>query len=98
MISEAFKGTSRERLYKELGLKSLAQRKWFRKLNFFQEVLNGLAPSYLQPYLKNRTEPFFPTRSSRQSKYKSISTITKSVESYLHPYDLKEWDNLSEET
>ena len=51
IITAAIKGTSRERLYKELGLESLSDRRWYRKLVFLCKVLGGLAPSYLQCYL-----------------------------------------------
>ena len=34
-ITGAIQGTSRERLYWELGLESLSSRCWFRKLTFF---------------------------------------------------------------
>ena len=34
-ITGAIQGTSRERLYRELGLESLNDRCWFRKLTFF---------------------------------------------------------------
>ena len=64
MISGAFKGTSRDRLYKELGLVSLVQRRYSRKSFFFHKILNGLALSYLQSNLNNRPEPFYQTRPS----------------------------------
>ena len=35
VITGAFKGTSRERLYQELGLESLKDRRWHRKIWFF---------------------------------------------------------------
>ena len=34
-ITGAIRGSSREKLYEELGLESLKQRRWFRKLLFF---------------------------------------------------------------
>ena len=35
IITGAFKGTSRDKIYQELGLESLADRRWTRKLFFF---------------------------------------------------------------
>ena len=35
IITSAFKGTSRDKIYEELGLESLADRRWTRKLLFF---------------------------------------------------------------
>ena len=34
-ITSAIQGTSRERLYQELGFESLNNRRWYRKLVFF---------------------------------------------------------------
>ena len=38
VITGAFKGTSRERLYKELGLESRKDRRWHRKMCFFTKL------------------------------------------------------------
>ena len=46
-ITGAIQGTSRERLYRELGLESLSDRCWFRKLTFFYKIVKGLSPRYL---------------------------------------------------
>ena len=46
-ITGCFRGTSREKLYFELGLESLADRRLSRKLILFYKIINGLAPSYL---------------------------------------------------
>ena len=37
-ITGAIRGTSREKLYEELGLESLQRRRWFRKLSFFYKL------------------------------------------------------------
>ena len=53
VITGAIKGTSRDRLYQEIGLESLADRRWSRKIFFFHKIVNGLLPSYLQSYLNH---------------------------------------------
>ena len=50
-ITEAVKGTSRDRLYQKIGLEFLADRRWSHNIFFFHEIANGLLPSYLQSYL-----------------------------------------------
>ena len=45
------KGTSRERLCRELGLESPNGRRWQRKPVFFYKILIGLAPPYIQSCL-----------------------------------------------
>ena len=47
----AIKGTCHDKIYQELGLESLADRRWSRKLIFFHKIILGLQPSYFQNYL-----------------------------------------------
>ena len=46
-ITGAIRGTSRERIYQELGLQSLQQRRWYRKLCFFVKIYKSQCPKYL---------------------------------------------------
>ena len=46
-ITGAIQGTSRTKLYDELGLHSLIKRRWSNKLIFFYKILNGLLPDSL---------------------------------------------------
>ena len=39
-ITGAIKGTSRERLYHELGLESLRDRRWYRRLTYFFNIVS----------------------------------------------------------
>ena len=50
-ITGAIQGTSRTKLYDELGLHSLIKRRWCKKLIFFYKIVNGLLPDYLYSYL-----------------------------------------------
>ena len=46
-ITGGLRGTSREKLYQELGFKSLQQRRWYRKLCCLFKIINNQPPSYL---------------------------------------------------
>ena len=46
-ITGAIRGTSREKLYQELGLESLERRRWFRKLCSFYKIFRNENPRYL---------------------------------------------------
>ena len=59
VITGAFKGTSRERLYQELGLESIKDRIWHRKLCFFYKIVKGLSPKYLTSYLQLHNNPIY---------------------------------------
>ena len=44
VITGAISGTSREKLYHELGFESLASRRWYHKLGFFYKVFKTQSP------------------------------------------------------
>ena len=46
-LTGAIRGSSREKLYQELGLESLQLRQWYRKLCCFYKISNKKAPGYL---------------------------------------------------
>ena len=66
VITGAFKGTSRDRIYIELGLESLAEWRWSGKIFFFHKIVNGLLPVYLQSYISYCGEGVYRTRSANQ--------------------------------
>ena len=45
-ITGAVRGTSREKLYQELGFESLQQRRWYRKLCCLFKIINNESPIY----------------------------------------------------
>ena len=98
IITGAIKGTCHDKIYQELGLESLADRRWSRKHIFFHKIILGLQPSYFQnyltPYGNVRT---CLTRYSTQKSVKTFSGRTKAFELSLFPHYAKEWENLSEE-
>ena len=46
-ITGAIRGSSREKLYQELSLESLQQRRWYRKLCLFFKIIKNQSPKYL---------------------------------------------------
>ena len=49
-ITNAIQGTSKDRLYDELDLYSLTNRRWKSKLIFFYKIVNGMLPNYLYSF------------------------------------------------
>ena len=45
--SGAIRGSSRQKLYKELGLEYLQRRRWYRKLCLFYKIFQENKPAYL---------------------------------------------------
>ena len=77
-MTGAIKGTSRERLYNELGLPSLSTRRWRSKLIFFHKIVKGLLPEYLHSNLNFPSQDNCHLRSMSASIIKSIPSRTKS--------------------
>ena len=86
VITGVIKGTSREKLYEELGLHSLVESRWRKKLIFFYKVGNGLLPGYLFSYLNFDFQENYSLRSPKASKIRPISTITKSFKNSFFSY------------
>ena len=60
-ITYATQGTTRERLYDELGLQSLAKRRWRSKLIFSYIIIHGI-PNYLYSYFDFPSQENYPLR------------------------------------
>ena len=95
-ITGAIKGTSRDRLYQELDLESLEDRRWPRRLFFFHKIILGLLPSYLHTYHKTVSEGVYLTRSTTQNKIKPILARIKLFENSFFLYCIKEWSKLND--
>ena len=98
VITGAIRGTSRERLYHELGLEILNNRRWSRKLFFFHKILKGFSPSYLQKILCFRNVQHYQTRSKSTKIIEKIKARIKAFEnSFFFAYCINEWLKLSDE-
>ena len=95
IVSGCWQGTSRTKLYDELGWESLSDRRWVRRLTLFYKILNGLAPLYLSPHIPTRNEIGMPLRNRNNNACPPIRT--ERYANSFFPYTIKEWKNLSEE-
>ena len=57
-IAGAIRGTSREKIYQELGLESLKLRHWYRKLCLFYKIFKNEHPKYLFNIIPVRSTPY----------------------------------------
>ena len=79
VITGAIKDTSRDRRYQEIGLESLANRRWSCKIFFFHKIVNGLFPSHLPSYLNRYNDGEYQTKSACQNQ---MITLTPKVSNY----------------
>ena len=94
-VSGTWRGTSKERLYEELGWESLSDRRWYRCLVLLYKFINNTTPDYTRfpipaLHLSNyslRTQPSAGQIWARTEKFKSS----------FYPNSLLEWNRLDPE-
>ena len=91
-ITGAWRGTSRAKLYNELGWESLDSRRWCRRLTLFYKITNNLTPDYTK----------YPIPPLHQSEYSlrnrdvigQLRPRTERFKSSFYPFCLTEWNKL----
>ena len=91
-VTGAIKGTSREKVYQELGLEYLQQRRWRRRLCLFYKVVS----TKLLAYIYDIIPPV--SQSQRHSNtFNSISCRTEYFKNSFLPCVIGEWKKLNPE-
>ena len=90
-ITGCFRGTSRDKLYSELGLESFADKRFSRRLLFFYKIVDGFAPEYLRKHLPPlniavnlRCRPPIYPLDARTERYRNS----------FFPYCISQWNDL----
>ena len=96
-ITGAIRGTSREHLYRELGLEILNNRRWSGKLFSFHKITKGFSLSYLQKVSYFRDVQHYQTRSKSTKIIEKTKARTKAFENSFFPDCINEWLKLSDE-
>ena len=90
-ITGAIKGTSRIRLYQELGLESLSDRRWYRRLVKFYNIVKGSCPSYLNKFLPCKQRSY---NTERSDQFRGFNANTNFFKNSFFPYCVCEWNKL----
>ena len=94
-VSGAWKGSSREKNYEELGWEALDHRRMFRRLTQFYKIMKGLTPEYLKiPALSLRSHLFgcHPSNDLRD-----ITSKTQRYKNSFFPDSVSLWNDLGPE-
>ena len=94
-VTGAWKGTSREKLYDELGWESLNLRRWSRRLILFYKMINNLTSDYTRHPIPHFHESNYDLR--RRATTGQICARTKGFKSSFYPSCLSEWEMLDPE-
>ena len=83
------RGTSRQKLYQELGLESLKDRRWLRRLCYLHKVLSTKLPAYLYelipPIINSHRNP---------GCYRALYCRTDLFRNSFLPFSINEWNKL----
>ena len=100
-ITGCFRGTSREKLYDELGLESLKDRRFTRRLTFFYKIVKGFAPKYLSDFLPpqemEEEDEEENERRRERPPYRMPFCRTQSYRSSFFPNCIAEWNKLDKD-
>ena len=92
-ISGCIRGSSKSKLFEELGLETLSDRLWFRHLCIFYKIMKGSFPQYLQNLVIHR--------SSHRVTRRNVSDVedfwcrTNYFSASFFPYCSQEWNKPS---
>ena len=93
-ITGAIRGSSKDKLFQELGFEHLSSRRWLRKLCLFYKIVVNKSPNYLYNYVSTVNQSY-QTRSG--DKFLHMCCRTEYFANSFFPYTIKEWNNLSPE-
>ena len=91
-ITGAIQGTSREKIYQELGLESLKNRRWYKRLCCMFKIMNEEAPKYLTNMIPKGQQ----TIVTRNSNIPTFYCRTDCFKHSFFPSTLKYWFNLDD--
>ena len=91
-ITGAIQGTSRQKIYDELGFHTLTDRRWCSKLTFCYKIVNGLLTEYLYSYLKFPSQENYLLRSASTTKINPIPSRSKTFKKTFFAYYINEWN------
>ena len=90
-ITGAIRGTSREKIYQELGLESLQQRRCYRKLTLFFKIHMKKYPSYLFNMIPKKEHTY-------QTRQREDIPLFKAKHNFFQnsffPSTIKEWNKI----
>ena len=89
-ITGAIQGSSREKIYQELGLESLKSRRWYKRLCCMYKIMNGKAPNYLINLIPKCRQPF----RTRINHIPTFHCRTDCFKNSFFPSTLCDWFNL----
>jgi hypothetical protein len=94
-VTGTWRGTSREKLYAELGWESLSCRRWSRRLTLFYKIMNNLTPLYTKEPIPQLHQSQYSLRN--QDVIGRSRARTEKFQCSFYPNCISEWNKLDPE-
>ena len=88
-ITGAIRGTSKEKLYQELGLESLKDRRWLRRMSYLYKIISTKLPPYLYELI-----PLLQRSHRYPGCFQIYLCKTIFFQNSFLPFTLTEWNKL----
>ena len=90
-ITGGIRGTSKEKLYQDIGLQSLQLRRWYRKLGMFYKIFKSKSPQYLFKLIPEKTSSYVTRNAENIPLFNIKHNFYKNS---FFPSSIIEWNNL----
>ena len=90
-ITGAIRGSSKEKLHQELGLETLQQQRWYRKIRCFYKILKSQSPKYLYSIIPIHNMSY---RTIQCNKTPAINVKHDFFKKTFFPSTIIEWNKL----
>ena len=88
-ITTAIRGTSKEKLYQELGLESLRNRRWLRRMSYLYKIILTKLPPYLYELI-----PPLQRSHHYPGCFKTLCCRTELFRNSFLPFTVNKWNKL----
>ena len=92
-ITGAWQGSSRSKLYEELGWESLSERRWCRRILQIHKIVSNKTPSYLKDKLPRNRRPLYSQNNNLNTFHEIRCRSSRYMSSFL-PDAITAWNNV----
>ena len=87
----AIRGSSREKLYHELGLESLQRRRWYRRLCLFYKIFKEDKPVYLFNLIPTKNSNYNTRHTDKINLIYAKHNFFKKIFFFIHSYCMEQF-------
>ena len=93
-ITGAWQGSSRSKLYEELGWESLSERRWCWRILQIHKIVSNKTPSYLKDKLPRHRRPLYSQNNNYNNTSHEIRCRSSRYMNSFFPNAITAWNNV----